>query len=174
MSADRPGLPLPPAAYYASLPKIICGAGAIFRDDRDRILLVRPSYRNDTWEIPGGALEPGEDPWRCVQREVKEELGVDLAAGRLLAVDWVPEQPDGRPPLANYLFDAGSIDQEWAERHLHPDGGEVTDWRLATPPEWEQLLAPHLARRLHAVTRALTAGTTTYLHYGYDPTHNPI
>ncbi|MGH3752985.1 MAG: hypothetical protein ACRDRP_09855 [Pseudonocardiaceae bacterium] len=35
--------PLPPAQYYASLPKQITGADVILHDGPERILLVRPS-----------------------------------------------------------------------------------------------------------------------------------
>ncbi|MFI5634696.1 NUDIX domain-containing protein [Streptomyces sp. NPDC051664] len=157
---------LPPAEYYASLPKHIAGAGAIIHDAAGRILLVQPSYRTDTWEIPGGGLDTGEDPLQAVQREVKEELSIDLAPGRLLAVDWVPAQADGRPPLANYLFDGGLITQAEARTRIHLDPEELTAWQLATPEQWDALLAPHMARRLHACSRALTQGTTVYLRHG--------
>lgn len=45
-------------------------------------------------------MEAGECPWQTARREIKEELGLDLAPGRLLAVDWVPPGGDGRPALA--------------------------------------------------------------------------
>jgi 8-oxo-dGTP pyrophosphatase MutT (NUDIX family) len=162
--------PLPPAEYYATLPKHIAGAGAIIHDLAGRILLVKPSYRDDTWEIPGGGLDIGEDPRQAVIREVKEELGRDHPPGRLLVIDWVPEQIDGRPPLVNYLFDGGLITQDDAETQLHLDPAELTEWRLATPPEWDTLLSAHMARRLHACARALTEGSTLYLQHGFDPT----
>jgi len=99
---------LPAAQYYASLPKSINGAGAILHHEHGRFLLVRPSYRHDAWEVPGGGLEEGEFPWQGARREIKEELGLDLKPGPLLVVDWVPPQPDGRPALANYLFDGAA------------------------------------------------------------------
>jgi|SRR5450755_1987709 8-oxo-dGTP pyrophosphatase MutT (NUDIX family) len=161
--------PLPPAEYYATLPRHIAGAGAVIHDLSGRILLVRPSYRDDTWEIPGGGLDAGEDPLQAVVREVKEELGRDCVPGRLLVIDWVPEQPDGRPPLVNYLFDGGLITRDEASTQLRPDPGELTGWRLAAPAEWDILLAGHMARRLHACSRALAEGSTLYLQHGFDP-----
>lgn len=141
----------------------------MLHDGAGRILIVKPRYRDDTWEIPGGGLDAGEHPWQTARREGAEELGVDLEPGRLLVVDWVPAQPDGRPPLANYLFDGGVITESWATEHLRLDEGELVEWRLADAAERDTLLIPLLARRLNACLNALATGTTTYLHDGHEP-----
>jgi mutator protein MutT len=53
---------------------------------RDAVVLVR--NRRDEWELPGGKLEPGETPERCVAREIDEELGLDVAPEALVD-SWV-------------------------------------------------------------------------------------
>ena len=36
------------------------------------------------WEFPGGKIEPGESPEAALQREIQEELGIDITINRLL------------------------------------------------------------------------------------------
>jgi len=58
--------------------------GIVVRDDT--VVLLR--NRRDEWELPGGKLEVGESPERCVAREIEEELGLDVAATSLVD-SWV-------------------------------------------------------------------------------------
>ncbi|XP_056413559.1 diphosphoinositol polyphosphate phosphohydrolase 1 isoform X1 [Hyla sarda] len=51
-----------------------------------RVLLVSSSRYPDRWIVPGGGLEPDEEPSAAAAREVCEEAGVKGILGRLLGV----------------------------------------------------------------------------------------
>lgn len=40
----------------------------------------------EEWFVPGGGVEPGETAAKAAQREMKEELGIDVQVGELRAV----------------------------------------------------------------------------------------
>ncbi|MGP4104567.1 NUDIX domain-containing protein [Nonomuraea sp. KM90] len=99
---------LPPEQWYASLPTVHLSACMLLTDDADRVLLVKPNYR-PYWAVPGGIVDDGEPPQVCAGREVGEELGLQVPAGALLVVDWVPPMGDRRRPMMNFIFDGGII-----------------------------------------------------------------
>ncbi|MFC0862274.1 NUDIX domain-containing protein [Sphaerimonospora cavernae] len=150
----------------SKLPHHLVGAGVVLRDSDGRVLLVRPTYRSDTWEIPGGALEHGEYPWEAAVREVREEIGLALRPGRLLAVDVVPAQSDGQPPLVNFVFDGGVLSPAEAAV-TRPCDEELSAVAWSTRQERNARLAPHMARRIDACLQAAETGRTVYLQYGY-------
>ncbi|MBN9183107.1 NUDIX hydrolase [Microbacterium sp.] len=62
-------------------------AYAVIVDDDQRILLSHwIEGRRPAWTMPGGGLEPGEDPERAVKREVREETGYRAQVGELLGI----------------------------------------------------------------------------------------
>lgn len=63
-------------------------AYALITDDQGRLLLPHWSEaRHSGWTMPGGGMDPGEDPADAAVREVFEETGYDVELGGLLGVD---------------------------------------------------------------------------------------
>lgn len=60
-------------------------------NDKKEVLLVKRSDTDDFlpgyWEMPGGGTDNGEHPTIALQREIKEEVGLDVEVGKPLAVD---------------------------------------------------------------------------------------
>jgi len=55
------------------------GVAILAIDEQDRVYLVkqyRKPLEKEILEIPAGKLNPGEDPFLCAQRELKEETGL--------------------------------------------------------------------------------------------------
>ncbi|MFK0289137.1 NUDIX domain-containing protein [Streptomyces sp. NPDC090442] len=140
-------------------------AGALFFDDQDQVLLVKPSYK-PKWEIPGGYIERGESPLTACRREVQEELGITPGIGPLLVVDWAPSEAEGDKVL--YVFDGGQLrPEQFAEIKLDP--GELLAAEFQPAGDLEGLLIPRLARRVKTAITARAQGHTQYLEHGRSP-----
>ncbi|MFC4030997.1 NUDIX domain-containing protein [Streptomyces polygonati] len=146
------------ATYLAGLPRILAGANTLFRSADGRLLLVEPNYRDDgTWTLPGGTIESdeGETPRQAARRETVEEIGLDIAPGALLAVDWVSRP--GRPPLTSYLYDGGVLDEaQLGAIRLQEE--ELDSWQLTPVEDLDRYLTPGAARRVRAALGALATG----------------
>lgn len=138
-------------------------AGVLFSDPEGRVLLVEPVYKDD-WEIPGGCVDADESPYDAAVRELKEELGLSVRPGRLLAVDWVAPRL-GRTEGVMFVYDGGVLaPARAAEIQLPPD--ELRSWAWCTAKEAEERLSDLLARRVTAAVRAKADGVTVYLENG--------
>jgi len=133
------------------LPGIPVSAGALIFDRSGRLLILKPTYKSG-WTIPGGVMEAdGESPWEACRREVREETGIEVARGRLAAVDFRRQRPD-RPGGVRFLFDCGKVShQALAGLVLQPE--EISESRLAPLADALVLLRGPIRRRVRAATR---------------------
>ncbi len=71
----------------------LLGAFAIIFDEKGRVLL---GHRRDMdlWNLPGGRMEPGEAPDEAIIREVQEETGLEVRAGKLVGVYSKPDKDE--------------------------------------------------------------------------------
>ena len=82
------GHPEAPAAHAENpeaKPLLLVAACALVDVDGRVLLARRPEGKKmaGLWEFPGGKLNPGETPEAALIRELKEELGIDVAAACL-------------------------------------------------------------------------------------------
>jgi 8-oxo-dGTP diphosphatase len=63
------------------MPTILVAAAALIDADGRVLLSRRPADKQlgGLWEFPGGKVEAGERPEAALIRELKEELGIDVA-----------------------------------------------------------------------------------------------
>ncbi len=96
-------------ALYADCPKKLVGTSVIFRNEENKILLVKPSYRDD-WIFSGGVVDKDESPIHCALREVKEELGVSkiLTMISISHFSWDENEIDEM----KFMFDGGFFTRE--------------------------------------------------------------
>lgn len=81
-------------------PSFTVGAACVIERGDGSILLVRLSYR-EKWGLPGGLLKRHEDVANCARREVREEIGLDVALVSEPAV-----VVDSRPQRVDVVFRA--------------------------------------------------------------------
>jgi 8-oxo-dGTP diphosphatase len=151
--------PAEQAAWYAQLPTMFGAAAALFTNPAGRVLLVKPNYR-DHWSLPGGILEHGEPPHEGCRREVKEELGLDIAPGRLLVVGWAGPHEARPRPVVHFIFDGGALADD-VPIQLQED--ELEEYRFVGAADVDGYLPAVISARVAAAVRGRGAGTTAYL-----------
>lgn len=95
------------------------GAAVVALDGEGNVYLERQfryPYHKVVMEIPAGKLEPGEDPFDAIKRELKEEIGAE--AGRWDALGYIMPSV-GYTDEMLYLFLARDL--AFGERHLDRD-----------------------------------------------------
>lgn len=110
-----------------------------------------PLLRNerDEWELPGGKLEPGEDPAESLAREIQEELAWDATVGEPFH-SWVYRVfPDRHVFVLTFL---AMYDGDAAPAYSH----EHKELVLVTPDEADALTMPDDYRS--AIRRAVARG----------------
>jgi 8-oxo-dGTP diphosphatase len=153
-------------AFYASLPRTRGAASALLLDERGRIVLVKPTYK-EGWFLPGGVIEAGESPLAACLRECGEELGVVPRLDGLVCVDWGPPR-DGIDAVNIFVFGGRITEKQVAAIRLPPD--ELSDYTIVAPDATAGLVPPHIGRRLGTCLRAAeVGGPAAYLEDGREP-----
>ena len=131
----------------------------LVRDPAGRVLLCQLTYKRD-WDLPGGVVEVNESPRLAVQREVEEELGLDIEPGDLLLTDWLPAW-GGWDDAVCLVFDGGTRPAGVLDEVVKQER-EIRDARFCTLEEVDELAADFTSRRV----RAAVAGDQPYTESG--------
>jgi mutator protein MutT len=126
----------------------IVGVGIVEKDGR--VLITQRKYDDHlggVWEFPGGKKRPDETDQACVERELSEELGIQVrAAAHLETIRYA--YPDRRLELRFYACSMVAGE---------PKSLEVQDFRWVAPseliyyqfPKADRDLVERLAKRAH-------------------------
>lgn len=143
-------------------------ADVLITDHAGRMLLVDPVYKPD-WDMPGGMAEANEPPRAAAERELREELGLELTVGRLLVLEWQP--PRGPwDDLLTFVFDGGVLDED-AVRGLKIGDGELRAFDFVHVDDARTLLRQYVWERLEKAVQAKDECGTRYVEKEF---HTPM
>ena len=151
---------LPPEEYYTSLPKKRMAAGVLFFNDKEELLLVKTNYK-EAWSIPGGVVDEDESPRAAAMREVREEIGLEVAGLSLLCVDYTVPQGIKTESL-QFVFSGGVLTEEQISR-IRLQDGELETYRFMSADQAILMLNPGVKERLPDCLKALREGSACYL-----------
>ena len=132
---------------------VLVGAAAIILNDKNEVLLQHRSD-NQMWGVPGGAVEPGEEPAEAVIREVKEETGLTVVPERIVGVyggkSHLIDYPNGdQAAITSITFLCRIVK---GEPHINDNESLALDW-FAGDSIPDNIMPHHLERIQHALTR---------------------
>lgn len=120
----------------ADAPAELKGALCLIKSDQEQIVLVRETITNKL-SLPGGTIEPGEDPSLAAQRETWEETGLVVTVGKQLGYS-------GRAVVFDCVSDSDVI----AFHHVNAQHQHIM-------PAW---FAPHYGIEVNQVLLAYLEG----------------
>lgn len=151
--------------HFKNIPRKHIGSGGLFLNDINEILLVKPTYKED-WEIPGGVVEINESPQETFQREIKEELGLDLKPKQLLVFDFNPKRGIHGDSIMLVFF-GGVFDKKLISSIKLPKE-ELSEYKFVNIKEAKRLVSDTKARRLVKALEAYNRKECLCLIDGYE------
>ena len=107
---------------------VMVGAAAIVLDDEGRILLQQRAD-NGEWGVPGGAIEPGEEPAQAAVRETYEETGLHVEALRLVGIFGGKQQVKAYANGDKFAYVSVTFECRVIGGEINPDPEETKDVR---------------------------------------------
>jgi 8-oxo-dGTP diphosphatase len=118
--------------YLNSLPRKRIASGAIILNNKGRLLIVKPTYR-DYWSLPGGVVDKNESPYHACLREALEEIGIKISIKRLVGVIYhYNKELDDEAILFHYLCSPLSNNQI---KKIRLPKNEIEDFKFIKPKD---------------------------------------
>src|SRR3989339_813391 len=149
-------------AYFASLPKKRMGAGVLFFNEEQKVLLVKMSYK-EGWGIPGGVVDENESPLQGAVREVKEELNLTIFQEvlSLVCLEYISTQGSKTEAL-QFIYYGGTLSSEQIQS-ITLQEEELTEYRFFEKSEAIPVLSnPKLGNRVQTSFEAIEKNTFYY------------
>lgn len=116
---------------------------ALIENNGKVLIALRKGHHSNghTWEFPGGKMEPGETPEQCLQREIREELSIDIAIkDKLPDVEYEYPEKNVRlmPFICHYKGDKILCNTHARVQWVDPEEFENFTWSQADIGVWQQ------------------------------------
>ena len=121
--------------FAGSMTRVV--VGALVREGRVLLVHRRPDkhVHPDRWDVPGGVMEVGESELEALERELREELGVQITAGAASHLCRLTVGPvDDRATLSAWLVPEWDGTPENAAPEEHDDLRWFDLGELPPPP----------------------------------------
>ena len=128
-------------------PSYLIGVVAVVFDEEGRVLVLRHTYHQPPWRLPGGLLDKGEQHDEAAVRETSEEASCEIVA--LQVVDAY---------VGQYSFDVAVLGR-LVKVHPFEENPEVCERRFVGREEWGILR--------HEQRRFVEAAWSVWKHGGH-------
>jgi A/G-specific adenine glycosylase len=137
----------PPPKQRAPTPHYDVTAGVIWRDEHV-LIAQRPldGLLGGLWEFPGGKQQEDESLAECLQRELREELGIEVDVGQQLTVV--------RHAYTHFRVTVYAFECRYRSDH-EPHALQVQDWRWVSLDQLDDYAFPVVDRRIIATLHDL-------------------
>lgn len=150
--------------FYQNLPKKRMACGVIFFNNKNELLIVKPSYK-DYWSIPGGVIDLNESPRQAAIREINEEIGLDINKIDLLSVDYYHNTNSFKGEAIHFTFWGGKLDENLIKQ-IKVDGQEIIEFKFISKEKALNLVSKEMSKRIVMAMKAIENDKILYLEEG--------